>query len=322
MRRFLILCVLALLAVLVPAPAHAADEVRWAVQPSSEQGPNGRGAFEYKAAPGHQILDYVGISNLSSRELTLSVYPTDAFTANDGAYSLLTAVQKPKDLGTWTDLAPKQYTIGVGKRLDIAFRLTIPATVTPGDHAGGIVASLSEEQTGADGKKINVDKRVAARVYVRVEGPVRPFAEVSSVKVEYDNPWNPFAGGDMTVTYWIRNSGNVRVAGAANVRARAPLGIGLGETGDVPIPEMLPGSEIAVTRKIAGVAPLGQLTALVTFNPVSAEGRIAGATGSGSVWAPPWLPLGLVALAVFVVVVLRVVRRRRRDLVARAAALA
>ncbi|WP_412539220.1 DUF916 domain-containing protein [Longispora sp. K20-0274] len=322
MKRFSLALVLGLLAVLLPAPAHAADELRWAVQPSTEQGPNGRGAFEYKAAPGQQILDYVGISNLSATDLTLSVYATDAFTATDGAFSLLPASQKPKDLGTWTDMVPRKYTIAVGKRVDIPFRLTIPANVTPGDHAGGIIASVSQEQTGADGKKVNVDKRVAARVYVRVEGPLRPLAEVSSVKVEYDNPWNPFAGGDMTVTYYLRNSGNVRVAGAVNVRARAPLGIGLGAAGDAPVPEMLPGSEIAVTRRIPGVAPLGRLSALVTFNPVSADGRLAGATGTGSVWAPPWLPLGLVFGLVVAFLAARVVRRRRRALVARAAALA
>ena len=41
------------------AGAPGADDVSWAVQPSSEKGPNGRDNFTYSLKPGDSVTDYV-----------------------------------------------------------------------------------------------------------------------------------------------------------------------------------------------------------------------------------------------------------------------
>ncbi|WP_018348819.1 WxL protein peptidoglycan domain-containing protein [Longispora albida] len=296
----------------VPASAAPGDELRWAVQPSSAKGPDGRAAFDLKGAPGQQFADYVGVSNLDDKDITVTLYATDAFTAADGAFALLTAAERPRDLGSWVDLQPRQYVIPAGKRIDVPFRLTVPANATPGDHAAGIIASVAGVQTAPDGKQVNVDKRVAARVYLRVDGPVRPAATITSVQAGFAG--GGFASGDLTVTYLVRNTGNVRVAGTAKIRVRGPLGVGLGGSEDITVPELLPGAELTMTRKVTGVFAAGWVDALVTFNPHSLEGQLPGASRSGSAWAPPWLVLGALAAVAGVVLLIRWVRRRRRFL--------
>jgi hypothetical protein len=300
-------------ALVVPVPpAHAApeDEFRWAVTPVGPSGPDGRSRYDYQARPGAQIQDRVAVWNLGTKPVNFSVYSTDAFTSSDGAFSLLTAAQPPKDIGTWTDLTPKTYTVQPQTRADIAFTINVPANATPGDHAGGIVASVVGAQTDAGGQRVDIDRRVASRVYLRVDGPVAPALAVESIQVDYANPANPFGGADMTVTYRVRNTGNIRVSGTAGIRARGPLGLKLGETGDIEVPEMLPGSEITVTRTIPGVFPAGWLTAQVSINPASSQGRLSAVNRGATIAAPPWALVGVLLLVIAAAAF--VVWRRRR----------
>ncbi|WP_327010361.1 DUF916 domain-containing protein [Dactylosporangium sp. NBC_01737] len=303
----------AALVVSVP-PAHAApeDEFRWAVTPVGPNGPDGRSRYDYQVRPGTQIQDRVAVWNLGTKAVNFTVYSTDAFTSSDGAFSLLTAAQPAKDLGTWTDLTPKTYTVQPQTRADVAFTINVPVNATPGDHAGGIVASVVGTKNDAGGgQQVDIDRRVASRIYLRVDGPVTPGLAVESLQVDYANPANPFQGADMTVTYRVRNTGNIRVSGTAAVRARGPLGLNLGETGDIEVPEMLPGSEITVTRKISGVFPAVWLTAQVSINPVSSQGRLSAVNRGATIAAPPWALVG-VLLLIIAAVALVVWRRRRR----------
>lgn len=96
-----------LLLVLSPAPANAAlsgSDVRWSVQPSTAKGPDGRDYIIRRAAPGERLTDYVGVTNLTARPLTFSVYGTDAYTTDDGSFALLPAAQKPTGIGSWMTL--------------------------------------------------------------------------------------------------------------------------------------------------------------------------------------------------------------------------
>ncbi|GAB1818181.1 WxL protein peptidoglycan domain-containing protein [Herbidospora sp. RD11066] len=287
-----LLAVLAVVAALVlpGAPAHA-DDYRWAVQPSSATGPTGRDYFVYDAAPGQTITDYVGITNLGTGPLTVNVYGTDAFITGDGSFALLTADRPPSDAGTWIALRATAHTIGPGERADVPFVITVPRDATPGDHVGGVVGSVAGDAISGDGQRIKVDRRVAARVYLRVQGPVRPMLSLESLKLEYDNPVNPFGGGAARVTYTIRNTGNVRLTADADISLSGPLGWRLGGTG-LTLPELLPGSTLTRTESIAGVFPAARLTAEVALSGEAAVTRAA------SVWSIPWLLVGaLVVLA-------------------------
>ncbi|MFY1623302.1 WxL protein peptidoglycan domain-containing protein [Micromonospora sp. WMMD723] len=281
-----------------PGPAAGAAETgaaRWAVQPSSAKGPTGRNYFIYDLAPGSTLTDHVGVTNLGDGPVTFDVYGTDAYTSTDGAFALLPADRPATDVGSWIRVDRREWTIPAGKRVDIPFRLTVPANATPGDHTGGVIGAVARVRTTADGQRVLVDQRLAARVYLRVTGPVRPAVTVEAVDVSYDNPVNPFGGGDLVVRYRLRNDGNVRVGGSGTVTVRAPFGREQARTAPTDLPELLPGATFTVTERITGVPPLLRLTAEVDIAATSTDTALPPVVRTAGVWAPPWLLLALLA---------------------------
>ncbi|HEX8627234.1 MAG TPA: DUF916 domain-containing protein [Catenuloplanes sp.] len=294
-----------------PAPAYAADdELRWAVQPSGPQGPGERSRFGYDLAPGQRLDDRVAITNLSRRPLTFTVYATDATTTTDGSFTLLPASRPATDAGAWIGLPRKQHTARPGQRIVLPFRLTVPANATAGDHAAGILASVVERRVDGQGQQVNVDRRVAARVYLRVTGPVRPAVQITTVRTAFDNPLLPFARGPMTVTYRVRNTGNVRVTGALSVRATGLFGVPLSGTGRRELPDLLPGAEVELAQRVDGTFPAGLVTGSVALAAADRVGRLPTQTRAAAVWTVPWTFV-LVLTLMAVLVGVRAHRRRR-----------
>ncbi|MDG4764964.1 DUF916 domain-containing protein [Solwaraspora sp. WMMD406] len=320
---------LAPLLALTPAPVAAApgplsaqastvpaDEFRWSVQPSSPSGPNGRSEFEYELAPGERISDWLAISNLTDGPLTVDVYATDAFTAPDGGFALLPAADAPTGAGAWLTVPKSAYTLPAGKRADIPFQLTVPENATPGDHIGGLIASVTTDETQPGGQTIAVERRIAARVYLRVAGPADPRALITAVDVDYAAPPLAVPGEDLTVTYRIANDGNVRFSGTARVVVTGPLGIRLGTSDTIEIPELLPDSELRLTETLPSVLPAGWISATLTVNPQAGEDPLPQLTGSASMWAVPWLLIVIVGAGGLIAAGLWWRRRRDRALAA------
>ncbi|MDP9795105.1 hypothetical protein J2S43_003617 [Catenuloplanes nepalensis] len=296
------------------AASMAAADTKWAVQPSTDRGPDGRDYFIYANAPGSERTDHVGIRNLTGTPLTFAVYGTDAHTTADGAFALLPAAQSPADVGSWVTLASRTYTVPANTRLDVPFRLTVPANATPGDHAGGLVASIAESATDANGQTVLVDRRIAVRIYLTVDGPARPEMTIDGLRVSHTQGLSPASGGTTTVTYRLRNTGNLRLTGASTVRVTGPAGWRLASTDALAVPQLLPGSEISITEQITGVQPAGRLTATVSVVPSTPDTLLGPVTLGTSLWAPPWVLIGLLGLLPAWVSyrLIRVLRARRR----------
>ncbi|WP_326558537.1 WxL protein peptidoglycan domain-containing protein [Micromonospora sp. NBC_01796] len=308
----------ALIAVLSSSPGHAAPaasraaDITWAVQPSSASGPTGRSYFAYDASPGQRIDDHVAITNLGSTPLTLTVYATDAFTTIDGGFGLLPASQPPTGPGAWTSVGSRTRTVPAGQRVVVPFHLDVPANATPGDHSGGLVASVTAVGTDAGGQRVNLDRRAAARIYLRVAGPLHPSLQVETLRVTHHNPLNPFGGGTMTIRYQLRNTGNVRIGGTGQVAVTGPLGWSLARTGNLELPELLPGSAIEVRERVTGLPAAGRLTVAVLVEPSTMDVPLPRVTRTSGVWAPPWLLVAALALLGVVAVVRRIRRRPAR----------
>ena len=315
---------------LVPTPAGAqgddpgdgtqepstepSTQLSWGVRPASADGPDGRDAFVYELDPGESVDDYVSVINLSERPLTVAVYASDAFTTSDGGFDLLPANEAPDDVGSWVVTAgDDQVTIPARSRAEIPFRLTVPTNATPGDHAGGIVASLRSSTEAGDGSQLLVDDRVGARIYLRVTGELDPRVVLQDLQADYDGSANPLRAGMVNVTYVVANTGNVRVGGVPRISVRSPFGF-VERAVDAPeILELLPGDEIAFSVAVDGVVPSVRPTVEVSFAPDtvgtfgSGDAEVPPVAESAKVWAVPWVWLG-----VLVLVIVGIRRRRRR----------
>lgn len=305
-------------AVMTPAAADTESATQtWSVQPATEEGADGRAAWEYEVEPGEVVEDHAQVNNFGEQALMFRVYSHDAINAPGGAFTLQPADVEPAEVGAWIGLQT-EVTIEPGASAVIPFTLTVPDDATPGDHAGGIVASVLSEGVDADGQQVVVDNRVGARIYLRVTGPVEPGLTVTGLEVGYERSWIPFTTGTAIVTYEVQNTGNVRLFGEQSVVGHGPFGLGQQRLVLEDLPEILPGQSVSVSTTIEGAAPLFRVVADVAVNPrvpATVPGAdlvpVVQATASTGTWAVPWTELIIVAL--LLLWGLLSWRRRRRE---------
>ena len=292
-----------------PVESGAAESFTWAVEPSGPEGPGNRDAFVYDVAPGERLVDTVGISNLSTEPLTVSIYAADAYNTNDGGFALSLEDDPQRGVGEWSSLATNIHTVDPRSRVDIPFEINVAPDAEPGDHAGAIIATAADEtgtplrSEAVPGSNVTLDRRVAARVYLRVDGPLRPALQVVKIGLAYDSPATPFQKGPAFVTYAVQNTGNVRLPLHTELELGGPMGKELGEGKPRDYPELLPGGTVTIAEPLGDVAPWLRLTGSVTATSGDLVVR-----RSMSKLALPW-PTVLLVVAL---VAFRSVRRRRR----------
>lgn len=245
----------------------AAPAITWSVQASGATGNDGRLSFAYGVDPGTEIDDFVAVSNRGTAQETFNVYGTDGVNQFDtGAFGLLPAAQKPTDVGSWISTKTSKLTIEAGQTAIIPFTILVPSDATPGDHTGGVIASVT---TAAPGKKsgVGIDQRVAARVYLRVSGQPVSSVVASGLVTGFTPAWNPFGGGGATVDYDVKNNGNVREDVAQSVSLSGPFGIRLATISGTSVLNLLPGQSTHVHQQTSGIAALLLLFADVKLTP-------------------------------------------------------
>jgi hypothetical protein len=295
------------------AAAHSsAPRVTFGVQPATASHPDSRPNLSYGVTPGSTVRDHVAIVNFSSVPLTLSVYATDAINTTGGGFGLLRGGQRPKDAGAWTSIGgrepggsltvhvPARHRSGAGFVL-LPVIVHVPAGAGPGDHVGGVVAVLSTVGT-TQGTKVRLDQRVATRLFVRVSGPAKPRLVIDRLTATYHPGGMTLGRGTVTVTYTVRNTGNVSLGARQSVHVSGLFGAAGSTPAIADIPLLLPGASVRESVDVRGVLPLVRLSATVTLHPTHPAGAIdpglaAQVVASVSFWAVPWALLILVFAA-------------------------
>lgn len=325
-RRLLGACAAAVLLALTLAPAaHAATDgeqagdaatssaVTWGVRTASLDLGADRQNYAYAVEPGEEVLDAIVVTNHDDEPLELDLYAADGFTSDAGELDVLTRDAASTGLGAWVRFATDHVRLEPAQSLQVDFAITVPADAEPGDHAGAVVTSLAD--AGADG--VTVDRRLGIRMHLRVAGDLRPVMTVEDLRVDHQPSLNPLGQDSATVSYTVRNDGNVRLSADQAVSVTGPFGTGrVRAAGLAPVPELLPGESWDVTTTL-DVLPLVRLAATVTLDPqlpeeidgVPAPGQVR---GSGGAWAVPWSVLVLLLAAVGTVLLARRRAARRR----------
>ncbi|MCW2749014.1 MAG: hypothetical protein JWR83_124 [Aeromicrobium sp.] len=300
-------------------PATAADDVSWAVRTASNDFGRDRQNYSYTANPGSEIKDALMVVNHGKETINLAVYAADGFTTDAGQLDLETKDTKPKAVGAWLHTDQSSVKIKPGKTVKVSFTIDLPKNATPGDHMGGIVTSLTRADA-AEG--INVDRRLAIRVRLRVGGDLKPVLAVENLHVNYGGTLNPFGKGDATVTYTIHNTGNAILTARQSASVSGPFGslrVHADKIKDSP--ELLPGDSWKVSAKVPGVTPTVRLAGTVSLTPlvIDASGTItplAAVDTTTHGWGIPWailLLLVLLCVAVFALIRLRRRAKVRED---------
>ncbi|GAA3586335.1 WxL protein peptidoglycan domain-containing protein [Kribbella ginsengisoli] len=284
--------------VLGAGTAAAADSAPWQVKTASNSYGSSRANYSYTVAAGGQVQDAFVVLNRGKAPLDLAVYAGDAFTTSTGELDLRGS--DSKDLGTWVHADRKQVRVLPGKSVEVPFRIEVPADARPGDHLGGVITSLTQN---------DVERRLAIRIRLRVSGQLEPSLSVEDLKVKYAG------NGDATVAYEIRNTGNTIAAARQTASVSGPFGRLESQSGAIAdSPQLLPGETWKVSVPVKGVTPAGRLTGAVELLPLVTDAAGSTATfaavrTTAHAWTIPW---GVVLLLVVVVAGLVLVTRRVR----------
>ncbi|HCK78523.1 MAG TPA: hypothetical protein DHW34_00735 [Actinobacteria bacterium] len=321
-RAALMLAVCATLAGVanIASPAHAADNGAWSASPTQQGTFTARQFFFLELAPGATIKDSITIKNAGQVDQPLDIYTADAFNIESGAgFALRKRGDKNTDVGSWITLDQEKVVVGPnGGKTIVPFSLTVPRGVTPGDHAGGVVTIEPAPAPQGDVSQVQIQRALGVRVYVRVAGPLTPALSITKVTVSAKPARLPFVGqqGGTTVTYTVRNSGNVRLTADREITLKGLFGRTLRNTGKGPIPEILPGSTVTLTESFPKAPVIDQITATVKLT--AADGKVS-TSGSASTFVVSLAFLILLALLIIGIVLAVWWRRREAGLVAKMA---
>lgn len=274
-----------------------------------------RSRFSYQMDPGQVVADEYLVQNTGTTAQLITIYATDAFNSDDGGFSLLEGGVAPVEAGHWVSFADGVdkvvLTLQAGESQVIPFTVSAPADASPGDHAGGIIASALSPSG-----QISLDRRVAIRLYVRVKGELQTGLTISSIASSYQAELNPFSGTtEMTIT--MNNTGNVALGATTVAQVHGLFGIPLSGTNREEIPEMLPGTTRTLTVSVPGVGPWVYLNPQVSLaasidDEALNPGVLPTATRESDLLVMPWGLLCLILLAVLVWFTVRAFRRRGR----------
>jgi len=298
------------------APAQAAEdgpEVTWGVRTAASAQGDGRENYAYEADPGEIVEDAIIIANHDDAPLTLDIYAADGFTTSSGQLDVATRDVVPREIGAWLVPAADRVTIAPGDAVEVPFTISVPSNATPGDHAGGILTTLTSPPV-EDG--VTVDRRLGIRIHLRVTGELAPTLAIEDLHLDHIGTANPFATGDAVVAFTVRNTGNTRLTAGQTVALTGPFGLfrvdatDLADLPELPeLPELLPGESWPVEVRLTGVVPAFVLDGTVTLTPPDDAPQV---TATVSTIAIPWTLLALVALMATAIGVWIMTARRRR----------
>ncbi|WP_270366089.1 hypothetical protein [Microbacterium algeriense] len=299
----------------LPAYAEGSEPaVSWAAVPADEEGPDGRRWVENVLDPGATKTEHLAVTNLGSDPVTFALKAADGYFTDTGRFTMLPSSSTSVDAGTWIAV---QDTVDVqpGETEVVAFTISVPEGAAPGDHPAGIAATVLARPAAGDSQAVGVEGRVGFRVLTRVTGDLTPALAVDDVVVRYEYSWNPFAPGQVSVEYTLRNEGNVALGVKDRVVSVSPGGDDPGETGSPELTEMFAGDERTIRSEVQDVWLLGPLTARVAVHPTALQGGepvLEPATAEVTAWVFPWPQSAVVLIVAVTVVLVRLDMRRRR----------
>lgn len=303
------------------AGARAKKAATFGIGPATAKRIDGRPYLSYLASPGARLTDHVAVVNLAHKNVTLNLYAADAAIANDGAFGYLAKAAPRRDASAW--ITPMTYrhrptiTVPARSTVIVPVAITIPAHASPGDHAAGVITSLTSKVRSSKGELIDFEQRVALRTFIRVSGPLHPRLAIEKLQARYHGNANPISRGTVTVTYAVRDTGNVRLGAHQQVIISGLFGTKRPAKAVADVPLLLPGSVLNVSVTVHGVLPQLSMRARVVLSPLTVAGDVdpglpTRITTTSTFWAIPWTLVMIVAALLLLALARWAWRRRRR----------
>ena len=297
-----------------------AGRITWTVEPVTSGGSDERVSIRHDIDPGDTVTDEVEVRNFGPSAATFRIYASDGVVGDSGAFDILPPEQEPGDGGSWVTfedgagqsaewaetvlvhLEPESATV-------VPLTITVPEDAVPGDHPAGVVAEWVPE----DEHNVQLTSRVGVRLHLRVAGELAAHVLATDPEVRWNPGWNPFGSGDLSVSYLLQNTGNVRLGTDSQLQVAGPFGLLPARVEDTRR-EILPGDQVRVVAQIPHWGLFwtdGQIT--VTPDVVGEDAPDVDAEASATEFAHVTVPWPQLAVLVLIAAALYFRRRRRRQ---------
>jgi len=241
------------------APATAVDNGSLGIRPKFEAD------FVHMNLASGAVAETIAIvSNHSAEAVTLLTYAVDGETTPQGAFALAGQSDARIGVGAWATLNVDSITVPAESEIELPFRLSVPATATPGDYAGGIIiqeAPVQGQTTNSSGDaavRIDVVQRQGLRIYLTVDGTAAPTLSTGNLS------WYR-SGDNIAFTLPITNTGNMILHPSATLDVHS--WIGATKKLDFTTPEsILPGATLTLQATLtpAPFLQIGRADAVLT----------------------------------------------------------
>jgi Bacterial protein of unknown function (DUF916) len=194
MRPLLYLCALAAALPLWSAaaapplsPLAGVDPLSFAIAPGKPiltHQPRQR-YFTYAVAPGQSVNDVVAVLNPSrTAPLTVSWSASDARTPSQGAGIVVSYAGPQREIGTWIQIATQTVTVAPNHVTFVPIKVSIPASVRPGEYQGAISAVDLHPATITQGHlHYRISIRRTLTVVLRVLGPASAELQIARARL-------------------------------------------------------------------------------------------------------------------------------------------
>ena len=158
--------------------------------------------------PGQVGQFSVKVSNLSAVEQIYYLSKRDIIGVQDGGVPVFAEERSDKtgfEMTDWITLSANEITIGAGQEVDVPFLITIPETVSPGDHFASVVISVDPPELRSSGASIGYE--VANIISIRIAGEVKEQARIR----EFSTDKYLYGSTNVEFLARIENEGNTLV---------------------------------------------------------------------------------------------------------------
>lgn len=294
--------------------------------------------LELSVEPGQVVETKVKLINETAEPIT-QFASTANFSAKDETGTPDFASENERiGLVTWLEVGAGPYTVQPGERLNVPVTITIPSDAPPGGHYAGIFFSAQAPDVAGQAGQVAITSKIATLLLVRVSGVIREAASV--VQFSAGEGTGVFSRLPIDFSLRVQNSGNVHVRPTGTVTIRNLLGgtsatllVNEGQGAVLPTSvrrflirwEKVPSAEVrgnffeeigAEWRNFA----VGPYTAQVDLSyGASGDKRLS---SDYRFWVLPWrvLLVGLLFLVLVTILIVVLVKRYNRWIVARAQA--
>ncbi len=190
--------------------------------------PRTESIFIFSGNPGDNIENGVKVFNNSSQIKTVEVYATDSAVSNDGAFACSQKLDEQRQVGTWVKLAQQKIELQPSENRIIPFTVSLPDSVSPGEHNGCIIMQEADQTPQSVGGGIALSFRSGIRMSITVNGEIKKglsFEKLESHVSEGNSK-------KRVITTTLHNTGNVSLDVDIQAKLSSPFGRTVREAGD------------------------------------------------------------------------------------------